>query len=527
MTKSVRRSVKHEKPVERLIIWFTILAITGIVAAHLVAALVHNLSPELHLDAWTINLVAIGLAAVFTFMFPRLPHILPEWLDGSGRAHPVRATLFSLLAFLTIVQIARLSTHKTDPNTSWWILTTNEFWSAHECGTAYFYAVELNDRGEENIYLANHYPILNRNIEPHSNLEGMRVEDAFQYPPQFLLLPKLLLSITHHFPTIRIIWFSLQFFGIAAVFLLLANWVGGTAGRWMAMLTPLVMISPAALYAYQYTQFHLIAIALAIAGMYAFEKQRNALGGALLAAAILGKIFPGFLLILLLAEKRWKPLAWTAVYGIGITIIALVILGIAPFSAFINYHLPRMQSFAAFNFINTWPEFRFELITANLSPYGQIVKLGEMGVHGMTQMIASGVNSFFTLILIVLIIIASRRLVSRVLRVQVWLAILGLASMISPAAWGDYITLPAMWLLTVLAIEAGDNRKLAVVFGICWIFFYFLLGLVPIGTYPAAVITYTLSTINFILLFGLMVWVMLRRTHLVPEMADKSSLNAY
>jgi alpha-1,2-mannosyltransferase len=527
MTTSIRRSFKHEKSAERLIIWFTILATIGMVAAHLVVALVHNLIPELHLDGWTITLGAIGLAAVFTFMFPRLSHILPEWLDGSARTHPVRATLFSLLALLTIVQIARLSTHKTDPNTSWWILTTNEFWSAHECGTAYFYAVELNDRGEENIYLADHYPILNRDVEPHTNFEDMRVEDAFQYPPQFLLLPKLLLSITHHYPTIRIIWFSLQFIGIAAVFLLIAHWVGGTAGRWMAMLTPLVMISPAALYAFQYTQFHFIAIALAIAGMYAFEKQHNVLGGALLAAAILGKIFPGFLLILLLAEKRWKPLAWTAVYGIGITIIALVILGTTPFTAFINYHLPRMQSFAAFNFINTWPEFRFELITDNISPYGQIVKLGEMGVPGMTQMIASGVNSFLTLILIGLVIISSHRLVSRVLRVQVWLAILGLASMMSPAAWGDYITLPAMWLLTVLAVEAGDNRKLAIVFGVCWVFFYFLLGLVPIGNYPAPIITYTLSTINFILLIGLMVWVMLWHPHPVPEMADKSSLNTY
>jgi hypothetical protein len=520
MTTSVKRSSKHQKPVERLIIWFTILATIGMVVAHFVVAIVHRLIPELQLAAWTITLGAIGLAAVFTLMFPRLSHILPEWLDGSAWAHPIRAALFALLALLTIVQIARLSTHKTDPNTSWWILTTDEFWSAHECGTAYFYAVELHDRGEENIYLADHYPILNRDIEPHTDFEDMRVEDAFQYPPQFLLLPKLLLNITHHFPTIRIIWFSLQFIGIAAVFLLLAHWVGGTAGRWMAMLTPLVMISPAALYVYQYTQFHFIAIVLAIAGMFAFEKQRNAVGGALLAAAILGKIFPGFLLILLLAEKRWKPLAWTAVCGIGITIIALVILGIAPFSAFINYHLPRMQSFAAFAFIDTWPEFRFELITANLSPYGQIIKLGEMGVRGMTQMIASGVNSFFTLILIGLVIIASRRLVSRVLRVQVWLAILGLASMMSPAAWGDYITLPAMWLLTVLAVEAGENRKLAIGFGVCWIFFYFLLGLVPIGTYPAPIITYTLSTINFILLFGLMVWVMLRRPHPVPEMAD-------
>ncbi len=81
----------------------------------------------------------------------------------------------------------------------------------------------------------------------------------------------------------------------------------------------------------------------------------------------------------------------------------------------------------------------------------------------------------------------------------------------SPAAWGDYIPIPAMWLLTTLAVEAKDNRKLAIGFGVCWIFFYFLLGLVPLGTFPAPTITYTLSTISFILLVGLLTWCMLRR----------------
>jgi len=514
MTTQVKRSSNHEKPVERLIIWFTILATVGMVAAHLFAAIVRRLSPELPLAAWPITFGAIGLATVFTLAVPRLSLILPEWLDGSARAHPVRAALFSLLILLTVVQIARLSTHKADPEASWWILTTDEFWSKHECGTAFFHAVELHERGEKNIYHADHYPVLNRDIEPHTDIEGLKVEDAYQYPPQFLLLPKLLLSITRHYPTIRIIWYSLQFIGVAAVFLLLAHWVGGTTGRWMAMLAPLVIVSPAALYAYQYTQFHFIAIVLAIAGMLMFEKQRNALGGALLATAILGKIFPGFLLILLLAEKRWKPLAWTAVFGIAFTLTALAIFGTSPFSAFVSYHLPRLQSFAAFAFLDAWPEMRFELITANLSPYGQIIKLGEMGVPGMTQAVASGFIRLSTLILIGLAILASRHLLSRTCRVHIWLAIIGLASMMSPAAWGDYIPLPAMWLLTVLAVEAEDNRKLTIGFGVCWIFFYFLLGLVPLGAYPVPVITYTLSTINFILLVGLLAWAMLRHPYI-------------
>ena len=92
--------------------------------------------------------------------------------------------------------------------------------------------------------------------------------------------------------------------------------------------------------------------------------------------------------------------------------------------------------------------------------------------------------------------------------------------MMSPAAWGDYITLPAMWLLTALAVEVGNNRKLAIGFGICWIFFYFLLGLVPIGNYPAPAITYTLSTISFILLIGLQAWTVLRHPNREPAIVN-------
>ncbi len=520
MTNFAKESSNPEKSVERLFIWFTILSTGGIVIAHLFAAIMRRLIPELPLAAWPITVGAILLAAVLTLLAPRLSYILPEWLDGLVRAHRIRAALFALLALLAIVQIARLATHRTDPDSSWWILTTNEFWSKHECGTAYFYAAELHDRGEPNIYHADHYPVLNRDIEPHTDLEGMQVEDAYQYPPQFLLLPKFLMAMTSHYPTIRIAWFSLQFLGAVAVFLLLAHWVGGSAGRWMALLVPVVIVSPAALHAYQYTQFHFIAIVLSIAGMLAFEKRRNALGGGLLAAAILGKIFPGFLLILLLAEKRWKPLAWTAVFGLVYTLIALAVLGAAPFSAFITYQLPRLQSFAAFAFIDIWPEVRFELITANLSPYGQITRFGEMGVPGMTSAVASGVNSLFTLGLIGLAFTASRHLVSRARRVQIWLAILGFASLMSPAAWGDYIMLPALWLLTALAVEIGDNHKLAVGCGICWVFFYFLLGLAPLGTFPPPSITYTLSTFSFILLISLLSWTMLRRQHPVSEMVD-------
>lgn len=512
----------HRFSMERTAVSFTLLATVNIVAMHLILIIARRYLLE---TTYPTGWITAGVALLSAAMSPWASRLLPAWLDGSARRHPFRAALFGLLAALTIVQTARMTANRINPDDTMTILTANEFWTAHECGTAYFHACELNERGDQNIYHADHYPVLNREIEPHTDFEGMKVEDSYQYPPQFLLLPEAILLFTDHYPTIRYIWFALQFLTAVTVFLLLARWVGGTAGRWMAMLAPLVIVSPAALYAYQYTQFHFLAILMAVAGMLAFEKNRHALGGALLAFAIAGKIFPGFLVILLLAQRRWKPLAWTAGFGLIYTAIALAVLGLAPFSAFISYQLPRLQSFAAFAFLDTWPEVRFELITANLSPYGQIIRLGEMGMTGMSAEFASGVNSLFVLLLVAAIVYSARTVLTKEGRVRTWIGILGLASMASPAAWGDYVPLPALWLLTTLPGEAVISRVRTAVTAVCWIFFYFLVGVVPIGTFPAPALTYTLSSLCFILLVVMQGWLVVRRSAVpqrVEEHADYS-----
>ncbi len=505
--------MKHTKiqpsGIERTVLLFTMLTLSGIVIFNMLATLIMRLLSGTPYPVWAVSAAAVIVAAVIAVRTNRL---MPAWLDGTARRHPVKAAAMALACLLAVVQTVRITANRVDPGNGIAILTSNEFWTQHECGTSYFHAVELNDRGEENIYHADHYPVLNREIEPHSDIQGLKVEDSYQYPPQFLILPKAMLSLTHDYPTIRMVWFALQYIGIAAVLLLLARWVGGQAGRTMAMMAPLLITAPAALYAFQYTQFHFAVVALAIGGMLAIEKERTSLGGALLGFAIVGKIFPGFLLLLLLMEKRWKAVAWTLGYCAAYTVAAYAMLGSAPFSAFLQYQLPRLQSFAAFAFLETWPEVRFELITANLSPYGQIVRLGELGVPGMGQQVASLFNSLFVLAVIASVFAASRRIDSRVRRAQVWLGILGLASMASPAAWGDYITLPALWLLTTLVPGSTGNRFAAITWGIGGIFFYFLIGTVPFGTFSSHMITYLLSSVSFILLVGLQGWAVTRKT---------------
>ncbi len=506
--RTIKRDIK-QSGFERKTVWFAFLASAGIVIIHLAAILIRTVLPGISDPVRPVTIGTVCAAAVAAWY---TAGILPARLDGTARRHPGRAALVAAISLLMVFQTARMAANRVNPGNTMVIMTANPLVTRHECGTAYFHAVELNNRGVENIYLAEHYPALNRDAEPHSKIEGLEVGDAYQYPPQFLLLPKLMLTFTNDYPTIRYLWFALQFLGVGTVVLLLARWVGGTTGDWMALLAPWIIVAPAALYTYQYTQFHFAAIALAVAGMLAFEQKRNALGGALLAFAVIGKIFPAFLVILLLAERRWKALAWTLGFGLAYTAAALMVLGLAPFNAFLGYQLPRMQSFAAFSFLETWPEVRFELIAANLSPYGQVIRLGEMGLPGMTAALASACNTLFALLLVAATWLAARRVASRVRRAQLWLAVLGLASMASPAAWGEYTCLPALWLLTILAVGGTVPRIRAIIYGICGVFFYFLLGVIPTRIISAPMVVFSLSSISFVLLVALQGWVLMRRS---------------
>jgi alpha-1,2-mannosyltransferase len=491
---------------EKKIVCFVLVAAIAMIGVNFMGFILRGFWPDLIPGPWFLTVGSVLAAAVLAWRVPGLSRRMPDWFNGAWHSHRAVSIIVAGLQLVMLVQLARLTVHTVDQEEPWWILTTNEFWTMHECGTSYFHAVELIERGETNIYSPDHYPVLNREMTPHTNIAGMRVEDAYQYPPPFLLLPKLLLSVTRDYATLRVIWFMLQFLVIGTALILLARFAGGTTGRWMLLLSPLVLVAPATLFGFQYSQFHLVAIALAVIAMVLFELRHHAIGGALLAGAVLGKIFPGFLLIVLLVERRWKALGWTLAYGSLWTGLAMLVFGLEPFVAFFQYHLPRLQSFAAFAFLDVWPEVRFELITANMSPLGQMMKFAEMGMSGVSMNVAIAVNSAAAVALMVVTAYGASRLTDSVSRARTWLAVLGLASLVSPAAWGDYVPMPALWLVTTYIVAAANSRKMAVFMAVNGLFFYFLFGVVPLGVFPSQMITYVLSTITFALMVALMGW---------------------
>lgn len=459
--------------------------------------------------SWFAALAIAPVAAPIHLLGRQLAERLPLRLDRAPCNRPVATTLWAALALLTLVQMGRLSSFMTDPSFDWYLSTRNPFWAKHECLPAYLYGAELAGRGEPNLYDAAHYPGLNPEAHPMTRVEGMAVEDPFQYPPQFLLLPRLALAITPDYPTARLLWFAGQTTFFLAVAVALALWVGGRTGRRALLLIPLALSAFPMLHALQFGQFHLAAIALAIAAMLAFEMGRPALGGGMLAVAILGKIFPGVLLLPLFARKRRDALAWTAAFGLAITLAAWAMLGPAPFTAFFDYQWPRLVDGSAFAFGEAWPELRELVIADNQGAYGLATKLAALGVAPLADpAVLLAVSRLYGLLVLALAGFVALRLVhaTRKHRATAWLALLGLGSMASAGAFGDYVPLTACWLLTLLATHPRGTvggRGRVIFLATCWLFFYTLLGTTPLGQWFDPWWMIPLSAVAVLLLFAL------------------------
>lgn len=467
------------------------------------------------LAAWVVcALLLPGAAALGVVLLPialasaRLSHAiasrLPASVDTLPRTRCVQAGLWVLIALVAVVQLARLSTWISDPSSDWFLTTEHPFWAKHECLSAYVYGGELALRGEENIYASEHYPGLDPDAKPKTEVAHMVVEDPFQYAPQFLLWPAAALALTRDYPTIRSVWFALQTTLLFTVIAWLGVWVGGRAGRMALWLWPLALSAFPALHALQYGQFHLAVIASSIAAMLAFESGRDRIGGALLSVAVLSKLFPGVLLIVVAARRQWRALAWTAGFGGALTVASVIALGHAPFEAFFDYHLPRLQSGAAFAFGEAWPEMRAVIIAANQGVYGLVIKLGEMGTPGADAAAAVWVNRLYLLGLAVVSWLVGRRRGSldREQRAVTWFSLLGLGSMASTGAFVDYLPLTATWLLTLLAHRI-PGRPLGAILIVVWVFQYTLFGAVPVGSYFEPRVMMPLSALSAVMLLGL------------------------
>jgi alpha-1,2-mannosyltransferase len=418
----------------------------ALVPAGVAAVLVHTVLRGVGLPA----VLSLGLStAAAVAVAYRLSRRVPDDLAGALRRHALLSIAWVALSLGTIGATARLATFMVDESrTERSVFAFDEFFVHHSCLSAHFQSATLQRTGLPNIYEHTHYE--GPNGEPKF-LRGF-VIDVFIYPPPFLLLSGLALALSDDFAVWRAVWFGLEGAMVLTTVLAVAFWIGGRTGRRAILLWPVIWLSLPLLLTLQFGNFQLVALAGSMLAMLAFERGRHALGGGILAAMTLGKIFPGILVLLLLFQRRWRSVAWTAGFGILILIVAWAVLGAAPFVAMISYNLPRLSTGAAVETQFQYPD----AIAASHAVFGLVQKLSLLGVPGMSRSTAIASSWAYTGVLIVLVWLGARVSANRLPRALVWLALLHLASLRSPFTPEPYAQFPLLWMFVLLL--AGVTR---------------------------------------------------------------------
>lgn len=419
---------------------------------------------------------------------PAIAQRLPSQLDGTFHRRPVVSWLTSALTVLALIQIARLSCFMADPDLRWGsAYPPVEFGVSHMCISSYVHAADLSRRDDPNVYAKEHYPAYDieraANAPPESSSVKNLVpflRDPFEYPPPFLLLPRAALALTNDFLVIRTGWFMLQLLLFCVLAVGLARFTGGSRGMVAGLLVPGMLASFPFLFNFQFGQFHLAAIMLSVGGMLAFSRGQDRLGGALLAGAIVTKVFPGLLLVYLAVRRQGRPILWTLVFAGILLLLGLIVLGPAPYRAFIEYHVPRLASGEAFSFNLT----NDLTIATNSSVYAIPFKLQRLGVSGMSVHTAIVLTWCYTAVLLGVTIIASRAPSNRAVEPMVWLGLLTLGSLRSPDAPNVYIGTSALWALTFLAVETRGRVAPITFLAAVWI----VVSVVPPPPNPEATI---------------------------------------
>ena len=330
------------------------------------------------------------------------------------------------------------------------------------------------------------------------------------------------MQLTADYPTLRAGFFAAQTSLFVIVSLLLAVYIGGRSGRSALLLWPLSLSAFPLLHSLQYGQVHVSIIALSILGLLALGSGRAHLGAGCLAAATVGKLFPGVLILWLLGRRQYADVARVAAYAAGLWALSIWAFGATPTAAFFGYHLPRLQSGAAFAFGDAWPELADLVLAANHGVYGLTLKLQSLGLPAMDRTVAALFNRLCGMALALAAVYAGYRSreSARSHQAQTWLALLGLGSLLSTGAFADYVPLTATWLLTLLAVQLQKPLEFLTV-GVVWFAQYTLAFTTPIGDWFDPAVMLPVSALSAASLLGLLLWTL--RTTLSAAASSKPS----
>jgi alpha-1,2-mannosyltransferase len=412
-------------------------------------------------SAWLSAATAAALAALVGAGVWRYP-VVP--LDERASSPPLKV-VSGVATVAALVQLARLAVFICDPSQTGYAMGPSRglgLATSHSCFSSYYVAAEAVDH-TPNVYddalysLPGETPGARR--QPRQ-LGAFNI-DVYEYPPPFLLLQRGLNRVTPEFLRARMLWFAIDGAVILIGLLAIVNFLGPVAGTRALLLSPLVWAADITISTLQIGNVQPMVIALAMLAMVLFDRRRYAGGAALLAFVSVSKLFPGVLVVYLLARREWRAVISTAALSATLLGVSLLDTGWAPYRAFLD-HLPGLLGGEAF------PAFRNPgAIAKNYSVPGMVFKLGLFGVAGFSFGAAKIVGWLYTAVMLAVTLVVARRTLPRNEQPLVWLGLLILATLRSPFL-PPYAAFPPLWLLTLLAARFAPTAKTMALLLLAW-----------------------------------------------------------
>jgi hypothetical protein len=389
-------------------------------------------------------------AAVAALVVWRTWARVPEGFAAPLRGRPWWLALWLVLALAAGVQTVRLSVFMHDAERAdLSVLPERPFFRSHACLSAYTEASRIALDGV-NVYEPKAYE--NRKL-------GRLDVDLFQYPPAFLVMGGVLRLGSEDFNVNRAVWFLVQALALLAAAFAVSLWIGGPEGARVAWAIPAVWLATPTLLAMQLGNFQLSAFTWSIASMLFAQSGWLIPAGALLGFTSAGKIFPAVLGLYLFARGHYRPVLWTAAWALAWLLLAIAWFGMKPQWDFLLFQVPRINSGAAFPWIDD-PD----AAGINYSVYGLVLRLRALGVPGMTREFGNALASFYGgCVLATAVYLGWRRRAvelrddsARMQEAALWLAVMNLGSFRSPFVPDAYGLFGSIWLLTL--VWAGFRR---------------------------------------------------------------------
>jgi hypothetical protein len=407
----------------------------------------------------------VGLVAAICLAWATADRIARALTPAVG-GRPVVAGIALVCALTAIVQFSRQSVFMLDVQRRAYSAAPADPWRVqHNCLTAYVEAARFASKGVDNIYQGTLY-------QPRTI--GPLAVDAYHYPPPFLILPASVRAIVGgDFFAFRRAWFAMQALVLAGVTIGIGVWIGGLPGALTIVGALFTLSTPMVITALQTGNLQLTAIPAAVASFLALCSGRLRSSAVVLAFMAASKVFPGILVVYLLAARRWAAIAWLAAAGAVLLIVTFLTFGAAPLRAFVHDELPAISNGAAFPHAE-----QPRILAGNQSVYGLTVKLRALALPALDRSRGLAIASAYGFVVVVLALAAGWRAEmvltgpdARLTLTCTALALVTLASYRSPFVGGVYGLVSTIWLATLLAARAENQTRyvagLAATFVLC------------------------------------------------------------